>query len=703
MKRKEEDINMKKFFLLLGIHGILLGMLCMGGCEEEVSSGTGNMLQSNIEQSSESTIQNELTHIHAMTFVEEKAASCTEAGKKAYYWCEECENAYADEQGNEELIDLVFPATGHTYGEWNVLKIATCGNLGKRERSCACGAEERECIPLTRVHTYVEGVCSECEGLVPTEGLAYTLSEDGMYYLASGIGSVETDSIVIADCYQGLPVLEIAEEAFEWESLQSVVIPNGIEKIGASAFYGCTSLKAISLPETVVTVGADAFGNCLAMKSVAFGENVEEISSRAFMCCTSLTELIIPDSVIKIGHAAFEACFELESVSLGAGVTIIQEDAFTDCESLTSIVLPKSVTTLSGGAFAHCYALSNMSVEKGNPVYHSQGNCIIKTSTKTLVEGCKNSSIPADGSVTRIGTNAFLGCQNLTNITIPEGITHIGDMAFWDCMDLESVHLPQSVISVGDSAFAYCESLQGITVAEGNTVFEGEGNCLIRKSNRRLVLGCNDSVIPSDGGVTQIAHGAFYGSGVTDITIPACITRIEEGAFIECERLETLTVASGNTVYRSEGNCIIETAAKTLIAGCKNSVIPNDGTVTVIADDAFWGTVGLTHIVIPDGVTEIGFMAFVSCENLTSIVLPSSLTYIGDFCFGWVSPDVYYRGSLEQWNTLMQSYDGTFYGATVYFYAENDGTVTEPSKYWYYGEEGEIVPWEIQSEDHEMI
>ena len=64
-----------------------------------------------------------------------------------------------------------------------------------------------------------------------------------------------------------------------------------------------------------------------------------------------------------------------------------------------------------------------------------------------------------------------------------------------------------------------------------------------------------------------------------------------------------------------------------MIAGCKNTIIPNS--VTKIGDFAFGACTGLTSIVIPNSVTEIGHYAFYYCTGLTSIDIPNSVTEIG--------------------------------------------------------------------------
>ncbi len=230
--------------------------------------------------------------------------------------------------------------------------------------------------------------------------------------------------------------------------------------------------------------------------------------------------------------------------------------------------------------------------------------------------------------ITAIGNGAFYHCYGLTAITIPNSITTIGESAFSDCSRLTNITIPNSVITIGKYAFSYCSRFTAITIPNSvNTIGES------------AFSGCyslTNITIPNS--VTTIGENAFSNcSRFTAIIIPSSVTTIGEGAFSGCSSVELITIEAGNPTYYSTGNCIIETTTKNLHTGCKNSIIPTDGSVITIGDNAFYGCSNLTGITIPNSITTIGNYTFYNCSNLTTINLPNSITIVGNYAFAYCS------------------------------------------------------------------
>ncbi|MDR0443210.1 MAG: leucine-rich repeat protein [Treponema sp.] len=201
--------------------------------------------------------------------------------------------------------------------------------------------------------------------------------------------------------------------------------------------------------------------------------------------------------------------------------------------------------------------------------------------------------------------------------------------------------------------------------------------------------------------LTHIAeHGMSGCSNFTNLMIPANVTTIESGLTSGCNSLTSIDIDRSNKVYRSENNCVIKD--KTLIAGCRTSIIP-DG-ITYIAAGAFHFCRYLTHITIPEGVTRIGDHAFCGCENLKTLVLPASLKRIESLGFSGCDSlhSIFYCGDAEKLKTIKMVYytkhtgnsdytHGQLYDADLYFYSE-----TKPAKkgnYWHFSDSGKPLVW----------
>ncbi len=187
-----------------------------------------------------------------------------------------------------------------TQGETQHWHASTCGHDVKKDEAD---------------HTYVDGKCSVCGYLKPSDGITYTLSADGKYYTVTGTTSQLPNEVVIAGVYDGKPVTIIGESAFDYK----------------------TSITSVVIPDSVTSIETYAFDNCHSLASVTIGKGVTSIGKMAFKACSSLTSVTIPDSVTSINAEAFYTCGNLKWVVIGSGVTSIGEKAFYSCNNLVKV------------------------------------------------------------------------------------------------------------------------------------------------------------------------------------------------------------------------------------------------------------------------------------------------------------------------------------------------------------------------------
>lgn len=326
-------------------------------------------------------------------------------------------------------------------------------------------------------------------------------------------------------------------------------------------------------------------------------------------------------------------------------VTAIGDSAFRDCSAIKSITIPSSVTSIGTTVFYGCTSLESITVNSENKTYSSNGNCLIKTSDKELIAGCKASVIPSDGSVTSIGSQAFAGCGSLEQIAIPNNVKSVGESAFWRCSALKQITISSSVTSIGSSAFKECIALENITIPSSVTSI---GAYAFYKC--KLL----DSITVGDG-VTSIGEGAFgycgrlenvvFGSAsklstigyrvfedcvsLASISLPRSLTSIGYQAFSDCTNLQT--VSFGETESASSS---LKTLGYKVFEGCSrlNDISLPSG-LTSLGDCAFYDCVALESINIPSGITSIGYGVFYGCNKLKSVSIPKAVTLISTSAF----------------------------------------------------------------------
>ena len=584
--------------------------------------------------------------------------TCSATGTEAHYKCSVCNKVFKDDEHKTETtlddLTIAINPAAHNFGEWiknegadTHTRVCSFNNEHAETENCHGGTatctEQAVCEKCNAKygkalgHDYQGGICTRCGTERASEGLEYSLNSDETGYTVTGIGSCTDTEIVIPSKHNSKPVTSIGDYAFDGcTGLTSVTIPDSVTSIGEDAFFGCSGLTNITIPDSVTSIGISAFYNCTGLTSITIPDSVTNIGISAFDGCNNLQDIYITNiaawcnisglnNLMRSGSNNKNLYINNElatSITIPDGVTAIPYKSFQNCSGLTSVTIPGSVTNIGESAFSGCTELTSIIVVKGNSKYHSEGNCLIETATKTLILGCKTSVIPTDGSVTSIGASAFYKCTGLTSITIPDSVTSIGASAFYNCTGLTSVTIGNGVTSIGYSAFGDCSGLTSITIPDS---------------------------------VTSIGNSAFSGcSGLTSVTIGNSVTSIGERAFMGCSSLTSVTI--GNNVT---------SIGERAFHGCSSlTSITIGNSVTSIGERAFYGCSSLTSITIGNNVTSIGERAFMGCYGLTSVTIPNSVTSIGGGafldCTGLTS--IAFNGTIAQWNAISK---GSYWKAGV--------------------------------------
>ncbi|MCD8055272.1 MAG: leucine-rich repeat protein, partial [Clostridiales bacterium] len=490
----------------------------------------------------------------------------------------------------------------------------------------------------------------------------------------------------------GSGITSIGEYTFYGcSSLESITIPDSVTWIGSYAFLDCTSLESITIPESVTDINGYAFQGCTSLTSVTIPASVTWFADGVFAGCTSLTEINVdenntaycsvdgvvfdanmtslvaypagktdtsydvPDGVTTINVAAFDNCAYLESVTFPESLSWISNWAFDGHTGVTEITFNGDAPGIDSYAFYYITATVYYPAENdtwtedvmqdygGTITWEAYGAETTGTSgtcgdnlTWTLEDGTLTisgtgdmydydegtapwseysdsiTSVVIEDGAESIGAYAFTGCTSLTSITIPDSVTSIGNSVFYGCTALSSVTIPDSVTYIGEGAFSCCTSLESI-------------------------------IIPA--GVTVIAEGAFSCSyGLTEITFEGDAPSIGDYAFDYVTATAYYPASSstwtedvmqdyGGTItwvaYTESGTCgdnltwMYTTDGTIIIRGTGDMYDYDEGT-------APWYEYheSITSLVIPDGVTSIGWNAFVNCTSLESVTIPDSVTEI---------------------------------------------------------------------------
>ncbi len=260
-------------------------------------------------------------------------------------------------------------------------------------------------------------------------------------------------------------------------TIEQISLPESIKEIGKSAFYGCSNLKNIQLPSKLEIISDLAFKLC-GFSELDIPKNVTFIGREAFDYNSNLLKVRMYTNALndEWGDLIFNECENLALVELMEGSTGIPEGMFDTCRSLSEIKIPSTVKKIGAGAFKET-SLDKIDVSSAvilgmgcfaecnnlNEIKLSSELQIIEERTFYCCGSLKNIDIPND--VIRIGEKAFYG-SNLTYVKLPDKLRQIEAYAF-DDTHIESVVIPGSVGRIGTGAFMKCDELKKIILEEG--------------------------------------------------------------------------------------------------------------------------------------------------------------------------------------------------------------------------------------------
>lgn len=309
---------------------------------------------------------------------------------------------------------------------------------------------------------------------------------------------------------------------------------------------------------------------------------VTGVSQGCFQRCEKITAITLPSTITEVAKSSFSGCYALESINLGdTKVTSIPTSCFSACRKLKTITVPATVKTIAKNPFVQNLALKSINVAEGNPAYKSIDGVLFTISGKTL------QAYP---------------CGKTTEYTVPEGTDSIGSEAFNTNQVIVSVALAKSVKFIGMSAFLYCDKMTTLTIPEGSQLTKIMGSAF---SSCKILTGHLN--LPE--GFSSLSSNAFNNTSLTEVTIPSTLTDIGNTAFSYCASLTKVNIIGegltniGNSAFAS--------------TGLTEFVIPNS--VTKLGMTVFDGCKKLQRLTIGSGISNIQIRTFSSCSALKEV------------------------------------------------------------------------------------
>lgn len=298
--------------------------------------------------------------------------------------------------------------------------------------------------------------------------------------------SFDADNLSYAVGEDGLSVTLLGfsqnEDSAENLIIPATVVNNGcnykVTCIGESSFSNNSIIRTVTIPNSVLEIETNAFVNCSNLIKVSLPESMHYINDCAFMG-TGITEIVLPKNLTTIEQGLFCNCKSLKNIAIPSSVECIENMAFYNCENLESVILSPNITYLGPDCFKGTKWFDNQPegivyVENSCLGFNGdapEGEIIIKEGTKSLAAAAflnceKITKIILPDEIVNIGERTFCGCTNLKSIQLPASLEEIEYRAFKDCVQLQNIEIPHNVIEIEYETFKNCSSLKSVTLPQ---------------------------------------------------------------------------------------------------------------------------------------------------------------------------------------------------------------------------------------------
>lgn len=310
----------------------------------------------------------------------------------------------------------------------------------------------------------------------------------------------------------------------------TVTVPDGIESLGASAFWNNTSVKEVKLPETLERIGGDCFYYCTDLEKITIPAKVHTMGNNPFAGCPKLhltnesPFFTLENGVLfdakKTNLIYFPIEDERREYAVPTGVICLGKHCFYACDTLRKITVPESVIRFENNPFSGC---TKLKLESKTPYYLVE-NGVIYNKFKTTVIGCLNGS-------------------QIDCLTVPESVTLISRNSFWNCKGVKKIVLTKNIDRIGYNPFAGCENL--LIENKDNSYFFVDKGIVFNKTRTHLLCATDRAIgekyrVPD--GVTHINRGVFSGcKSLKEIDYNG-VTYIDKSSFTNCTRLTELYI-----------------------------------------------------------------------------------------------------------------------------------------------------------------